>query len=96
MGRTLPTFNTFLVEEEAAWRGFRRALRSPGEKAAFDALFVRARVYTAECTSAARPVPFDAIVLSILLSQEMEIARLKQQLEGEPAEGPPSREGARR
>lgn len=89
MGRTLPTFNTFLQQEESSWRSFRRALRNHHERAAFDHLFTRARVYTAEATSAARAVPFDAIVLSILLSQEMELQRLRERLEHHEAAKPP-------
>lgn len=78
MGRTLPTFNTFLQAEESSWRDFRRSLRSADEKEAFEALFTRARIYAAESTAAARPVPFDAIIMSILLSQEIEIRDLKR------------------
>ena len=78
MGRTIPTFNTFLQNEESSWRAYRRALRNREEKEAFEALFARARVYTAEATAAARPVPFDSVVMSILLSQELELRRLRQ------------------
>mgnify|MGYP006289505719 CR=1 FL=1 len=78
MGRTLPTFNTFLQAEESSWRDFRRSLRSAEEKEAFEALFTRARIYAAEATAAARPVPFDAVVMSILLSQEIELRDLKR------------------
>lgn len=75
MGRTVPTFNTTLQYEIDSWRPFRRALRAE-HKAAFDRLFSRAREFTAESTSAARATPFDAIVLGILLSQELEVERL--------------------
>lgn len=81
MGRTLATFNTFLQAEEAEWSAFRRALRSQEEKEAFDHLFTRVRCYTAEATSAARPVPFDAVVMSILLSQELELRELRGRLD---------------
>jgi hypothetical protein len=46
------------------------------QRVAFDRLFTRARKHTAESTCAARPVPFDALVLSILLEQELELERL--------------------
>ena len=81
MGRTVPTFNTFLQNEEKSWRAFRRNLRSTHEKQAFDELFTRARMFTAECTAAARPVPFDAILMGILLSQELEIQELRETIE---------------
>lgn len=80
MGRTLPTFNTYLQEEIDAWRPFRRALRAE-HKAAFDRLFTRARRYTAEATNTARPVPFEAILMAILLDQELEMEQLHSELE---------------
>ncbi len=80
MGRTLPTFNTCLLREIEAWRPFRRALRRE-HREAFDRLFSRARAHTAEATSVARPVPFDALVMAILLAQELEIGRLRWEIE---------------
>jgi hypothetical protein len=80
MGRTLPTFNLVLQQEMEAWRGFRRALRAE-EKEAFDGLFSRARAFAAEAGHAARPVPFDALVMAILLGQELELRRLRRALE---------------
>ena len=80
MGRTLPTFNTYLQQEIDDWRPFRRTLRAE-EKALFDKLFTHARTYTAEATAAARPVPFDAIVMAIVLGQQREIAELRERVE---------------
>jgi len=79
MGRTLPTFNTYLLEEMDSWKPFRRSLRKE-EKEAFDRLFTRARNHTAEATSAARPVPFDALVMAILLDQELELEKLRSEV----------------
>lgn len=80
MGRTLPTFNTYLQQEIESWRPFRRALRAE-QKEAFDRLFTRVRAHTAEATSAARAVPFDAMVMSILLEQELELERLRAEVD---------------
>jgi len=63
-----------------SWKDFRRALRAE-QRPAFDRLFTRARRHTAEATCAARPVPFDALVMSILLEQELELERLSTQVE---------------
>lgn len=79
MGRTVPTFNTYLQDEIASWAPFRRALRA-GQKEAFDRLFTKARAHTAEATSAARPLPFDAILMAILLEQELELERLRGEI----------------
>lgn len=79
MGRTVPTFNMSLEREISAWKQYRRALRAE-DKAPFDTLFAMARRHMAEAAAAARPVPFDAIVLSVLLEQEKRIAELEAKL----------------
>ena len=86
MGRTLPTFNTYLQEEIDSWRPFRRALRRE-HREAFDRLFTRVRCHVAEAANAARPVPFDGLVMAILLSQELEIEALREALEKIVASG---------
>lgn len=84
MGRTLPTFNTYLEHEQAQWQPFRRALRRE-DQAHFDRLFVLAKRHMAEAAYAARPVPFDTLVMTILLEQQKEIERLKAALAPEGA-----------
>ncbi|MBI1783816.1 hypothetical protein HYR69_01610 [Candidatus Sumerlaeota bacterium] len=76
MGRTLPTFNTWLEQEMEAWRGYRRALRREDQEV-FDRLFALAKSHMAEAAHAARPIPFDAMVMAILLEQQKEIERLR-------------------
>lgn len=94
MGRTVPTFNMSLEREIAAWSMFRRALRAE-DRVAFDRLFVLARQHMAEAAAAARPIPFDAVVMSILLEQQKEIESLRRrvaELAGEDPDPPtPSR-----
>ena len=80
MGRTLPTFNLYLQSEIESWRPFRRALRAE-QKDAFDRLFTRARAHSAEAGCAARPIPFEALLMAILLEQELEIERLRRDIE---------------
>lgn len=80
MGRTLPTFNTTLEHEIQAWSAFRRAMRREDQEV-FDLLFAFAKRHMAEAANAARPVPFDALVMSILLEQQKEIRRLRGEIE---------------
>ncbi|MCH8332400.1 hypothetical protein IIC65_00555 [Candidatus Sumerlaeota bacterium] len=75
MGRTLPTFNTYLEQEMEQWRPFRRALRREDQRV-FDRLFVLAKRHMAEAAYVARPIPFDTLVMTILLEQQKEIERL--------------------
>jgi hypothetical protein len=77
MGRTLPTFNTYLEAEYDSWRSYRRALRKEDQEA-FDALFRAAKQHVAESSYAVRAIPFEAMVLSILLEHEKAILKLSE------------------
>lgn len=77
MGRTLPTFSIYLDHEMEAWRPFRRALRKEDQEV-FDRLFTLAKRHMAEAACAARPVPFDTLVLTILLEQQKQIEELRR------------------
>lgn len=94
MGRTVPTFNMSLNNEMSAWKEYRRALRRE-DHGAFDRLFVHARQHMAEAAAAARPVPFDAIVFSILLEQQKQIAALEKRLENLDAHRDPGEAAAK-
>ncbi len=83
MGRTVPTMTQMVQTEEESWAPFRRALRAQ-DRPAFDRLFAAARHYAAVASYAARPVPFEAILLSMLLEAmtaiqhlEIEVAALR-------------------
>ncbi|MCG3198613.1 MAG: hypothetical protein HUU16_11460 [Candidatus Omnitrophica bacterium] len=80
MGRTIPTFTRYLEEEIETWRDYRRALGRE-DRETFDRLFRLAKRHIAEASCAARPVPFDALVISILLEQQKEIERLEGRTE---------------
>lgn len=80
MGRTLPTFNTYLEHEIAQWAPFRRALRRK-DRESFDRLFALVKRHMAEAANAARPVPFDALVMSIVLEHQKAIESLRDKLE---------------
>ena len=80
MGRTVPTMTQMVHSEEESWAPFRRALRAQ-DRVAFDRLFAAARHYAAVASYAARPVPFEAILLSMLL----EAMKAIQQLESDVA-----------
>ncbi len=87
MGRTVPTFNMSLEREITQWKHYRRALRREDQEA-FDALFTHARQHMVEAAAAARPIPFDAIVMSILLEQQKQIEELRVALAHERGEDP--------
>lgn len=80
MGRTLPTFNFWLEGERESWRAFRRALRHE-DREAFDRIFALAKRHMAEAASVARPVPFDSLVMSVLLEQQKQIEDQRREIE---------------
>lgn len=80
MGRTLATITQVLLEEQAAFANFRRALRREDQHA-FDALFAGARKHVAAISQANHALPFEAILLAMLLEQERELERLRRLLD---------------
>lgn len=84
MGRTEPTFRHLIDRLEHEWRDYRRGLRAD-EQAAFDGLFQKARAHASASMNAGRLDPMEAILMSILLEQEKEIAALRRAIAAAPA-----------
>lgn len=80
MGRTLATANQIISNEQTALTNFRRALRREDQQA-FDILFASARKHTAAISQANHALPFEAILLAMLLEQAKEVERLKHLLD---------------
>ena len=80
MGRTVLPFTQELYREEESWKGYRRALRKE-DRALFDELFAAARYHTAACTCSGRAVPFEAILMSILLEERRAARELLRRVE---------------
>lgn len=81
MGRTLATANQLILDEQQSFNDFRRALRRL-DQAHFDTLFALAKKHTAAISQASHALPFEAVLLAMLLEQEKRIARLETQLNG--------------
>lgn len=86
MGRTVIPFTQELYREEASWAPFRRALRKE-DRELLDDLFAAARYHTAACAFAGRPVPFEAILMSMLVEERRALRALERRVE-ELARGP--------
>jgi len=76
MGRTLATTNQTILKEMASFNNFRRALRPP-DQARLDTLFAGARQHTAAISLADHALPFEAILLAMLLEQQRRIEQLE-------------------
>ncbi len=80
MGRTVPTMTQIVAQEEANFAPFRRALRKE-DRAIFDRLFAAARHHTAPAAYLARAVPFDVILLAMLLEMARTVDALRTQID---------------
>ena len=85
MGRTAPTFTNIIDSEIASWSKFRRGLRREDQEL-FDDIFRAAKRHLAENFYAMRTIPFESIIMSIVLEQNKRIRQLQDQIR-EKAEG---------
>jgi hypothetical protein len=80
MGRTVPTFTNLIDAELASWSKFRRGLRKEDQEV-FDEIFRAAKLHLAENFYAMRAVPFESMMVSILVEQQKAIQRLNREIE---------------
>ena len=80
MGRTNPTINQFLIQEQETFNQFRRALRR-SDQLVLDDLFTAARKYSAEAAYASHALPFEVALLSMLLEEHKKVMRLQQSVD---------------
>ena len=80
MGRTLPTFTNLVQREAERWAKFRRALRREDQEA-FDALIGAARYHAAAGAYASDALPFEVMVVAMLVAQQRELDVLRRRLD---------------
>ena len=81
MGRTLQTTTQIILNEQAAYARFRRTLRREDQHL-FDQLFANARKHTAAISQANHALPFEAVLLAMLIELAKEMEELKHALDG--------------
>jgi len=87
MGRTVAPITQTFLQEEQSFKDFRRAL-TRGDQQALDDLFTNARQHLAAATYASHALPFEIMLLAMLLEEHKEVMRLRKALENLP---PPER-----
>ena len=80
MGRTLSTTTQIILDEQQGFANFRRALRKE-EQQIFDTLFAGARKHVMAINQADHALPFESILLAMLVELMGEVIMLKAQLE---------------
>jgi hypothetical protein len=77
MGRTVPTYRNAADSMIQSWGDFRRALPQE-DREHFDHMVNRIRMHASASTYALFNDPFEGAVLSMLLEQEKELAKLRE------------------
>lgn len=80
MGRTLPSITQVFLQERQSLARFRRALRREDQRI-LDELLVASRQHLAAAAYASHLLPFEVMLLSMLLEQHKEVVRLRRELE---------------
>jgi DNA phosphorothioation-dependent restriction protein DptG len=80
MGRTLPSITQAFLQEQQSFTRFRRALRRSDQQA-LDDLFAYAQRHLAAAAYAAHALPFEVLLLAMLLEEHKEVMRLRRQVE---------------
>ena len=80
MGRTLPSITQAFLQEQGSFTRFRRALRRR-DQLALDDLFTYAQKHLSATAYAAHALPFEVLLLAMLLEEHKEVMRLRSQLE---------------
>jgi hypothetical protein len=92
MGRTLPSITQAFLQEQQSLARFRRALRLDDQRA-LDALLASSRHHLAAAAYASHLLPFEVMLLAMLVEQHKLVLQLQNQLEALQAglaEDPPS------
>jgi hypothetical protein len=80
MGKTVPSYRLVLESEIRNWSDFRKALDSRGQEV-FDTLMTACRMHASAGSMAVRPVPFEAMLVCMLLEQEKTLTLLEEKLQ---------------
>jgi hypothetical protein len=80
MGRTVPAITQVFLTEQDSFARFRRALRR-SDQLALDELFAAAHQHLAAAAYASHALPFEVLLLSMLLEEHKEVMRLQQHVQ---------------
>lgn len=80
MGRTLPSITQTFLQEQQSLARFRRALRREDQRA-LDDLLAASRHHLAEAAYASHLLPFEIMLLAMLVEEHKQVMRLRDELE---------------
>ena len=80
MGKTVESYRMAIEDEIQTWKGFANALRT-GDRDAFEALMDACRGYASAGGNAVKPVLFEPMIMSMLLSLKVQVQTLEKELD---------------
>jgi hypothetical protein len=80
MGRTLPSITQAFLQEQQSLSKFRRALRLEDQRA-LDDLLAASRHHLAAAAYASHLLPFEVMLLAMLVEEHKEVMRLRERLD---------------
>lgn len=80
MGRTLPSITQAFLQEQQSLAKFRRALRREDQRA-LDDILAASRQHLAAAAYASHLLPFEVMLLAMLVEEHKEVMRLRSHLE---------------
>lgn len=80
MGRTTSTMSQLIDKEKGELGRFRRALRKE-DQIIFDKVWAYARIHMMASTQANHLLPFETALFAMILEQEKELDRLREEIE---------------
>jgi hypothetical protein len=75
-----------LEDEIRRWSGFAKALRRE-DREAFETLMDACRSYASAGSNAVQPILFEPMIISMLVSQQVQLQRLQKELDDPKHEG---------
>ena len=80
MGRTLPSITQAFLQEQQSLAKFRRALRLEDQRA-LDDILAASRQHLAAAAYASHLLPFEVMLLAMLVEEHKEVMRLRAHIE---------------
>ncbi len=80
MGRTLPSITQAFLHEQQSLARFRRALRREDQRA-LDDLLASSRHHLAAAAYASHLLPFEVMLLAMLVEEHKQVVSLRQQID---------------
>ena len=80
LGKTVESYRMAVEDEIRRWSSFAKALRRE-DREAFDTIMDACRSYASAASNATKPILFEPMVMSILVSQQIRLERLQKEVE---------------